>query len=156
MSAQIPQSFPDPFLYYVRLKRLKEFVDLHYSEPISAPLAAKIAGLGEKYFSTFFHDKVGITFSEWMRKIRVAKAKELLSTRDMSVSQVAFEVGFNDIATFTRSFKLCENLTPSEYRKTVRPRSWPSYTPGSSSGNHAIKQNVKRNIPGIKNVKPNA
>jgi AraC-like DNA-binding protein len=121
MNEESRQAAPDPFAYYDRLRRLRGFVDQHYAEAITASTAAKVVGLAEKYFSTFFHQKVGTTFGAWLRQYRIAKAKELLWSRNLTVSQVAERVGFRDLSTFIRAFKKRENLTPSAYKKLVRP-----------------------------------
>ena len=111
----------DPFRYYARLGRLKLFVEESYREPISAERAARVAGLATKYFSTFFHEKVGQTFSAWLRQYRIAKAKELMGKSNLSMSRVAMEVGFADTSTFLRAFKSLEKMTPSEFQRRVRP-----------------------------------
>ncbi len=111
----------DPFLYYARLRRLQLYVEERYGEPITAEKAAGVAGLGTKYFSSFFHDRVGQTFSSWLRGYRVAKAKELLGRNNLPIIQIAMEVGFADNSTFLRAFKSFERMTPSEFKKKVRP-----------------------------------
>lgn len=119
MNSESQRIETDPFSYYARLARLKEFVEENYPEEINATKAARATGLSKKYFSVFFHDKVGVTFSGWLRRYRISKAKEMLNLKNWNVTRVAFEVGFRDYSTFVRVFKSCENLTPSEYKKRV-------------------------------------
>lgn len=114
-----PDANFDPFAYDERLGRLRRFVEEHYDESISAARAASIAGLAEKYFSTFFRERIGMPFGRWLRQFRVRRAKELLSTRDMNVGEVAFEVGFGDLSTFHRAFKAAEDVTPAQYRRRM-------------------------------------
>jgi AraC-like DNA-binding protein len=113
-----PQS---AFSYYARLERLERFVSENFREHISAPQAARIAGLGEKYFSTFFREKTGVCFRDWLASIRIAEAKRLLETRNHSITRVGLEVGFQDPRTFERAFKKLTGMTPSEFKKLVRP-----------------------------------
>jgi transcriptional regulator GlxA family with amidase domain len=68
---------PEAFSYYGRLTPVLEFVEAHVAKPISLADAAKLAGLERKYFSVFFHSKVGTTFSEWLRIVRVTRAISL-------------------------------------------------------------------------------
>lgn len=110
----------DPFSYYRSLARLKRFVEESYGERITVARAARIAGLAEKYFSTFFHQNVGVTFAAWLRHYRISRAKSLLRTRDLSITEVAFEVGFSDASTFSRAFKACEKTSPRQFRKRIR------------------------------------
>ncbi len=109
------------FQYYSRLQRVKEHVDEYYSEAISLEKAAQIAATEKTYFSTFFRKKVGITFTDWLRRLRVAKAIEILKTRDESICDIAFEVGFGDLRSFERAFKRYTNMTAREFKKSVLP-----------------------------------
>jgi len=59
------------FNYYPRLKRLRDYVEQNYSEPIPLEKAAGIAVLESSYFSTYFRVKIGITFTEWLRQVRI-------------------------------------------------------------------------------------
>ena len=61
----------EAFSYYDRLTPVLQFVTAHLAKPISLEDAAKLAGLERKYFSVFFHSKVGLTFTEWIRILRV-------------------------------------------------------------------------------------
>ncbi len=109
------------FDYYARLQRVKEHVDENYSEEISLEKAARIAATEKTYFSTFFHKKVGITFTDWLRQIRVAKAIEIIKTRNQSICDTAFEVGFGDLRSFERAFKRYTNLTAREFKQSILP-----------------------------------
>ncbi len=109
------------FQYYSRLKRVKEHVDQHYSEEISLEKAARIAATEKTYFSTFFRQKVGITFTDWLRQLRVAKAIEILKTRNQSICDIAFEVGFGDLRSFERAFKRYTHMTAREFKQSMLP-----------------------------------
>ncbi len=109
------------FNYYPRLKRLRQYVEQSYSEPIPLEKAAGIAALESSYFSTYFRAKVGIGFTEWLRQVRVKKAMELMKARDFSITEVAYEVGFGDLRTFERAFKKHTLTTPMEFKKSVVP-----------------------------------
>jgi len=77
--------------------------------------------MNSSYFSSYFHAKVGITFTEWLRQVRVKKAMELMKASDFSISEVAEAVGFKDLRTFERAFKQHARKTPREFKKSVRP-----------------------------------
>ena len=109
------------FDYYPRLNRLREYVEQNCSEPIPLEKAAGIAALESSYFSSYFRAKVGITFTGWLRQVRVEKAMELLKARDFSITEVAYEVGFADPTTFGRAFKKHTRMTPREFKKSVLP-----------------------------------
>ncbi len=109
------------FDYYPRLNRLREYVEQGYSEPIPLEKAASIAALESSYFSTYFRAKVGITFTEWLRQVRIRKAMKLMKASDFSITEVAYEVGFGDLRTFGRAFKKHTRMTPREFKKSVAP-----------------------------------
>ncbi len=73
--------------YYPRLKRLHQYVEQSYSEPIPLEKAAGIVALESSYFSSYFRAKVGITFTEWLRQVRVEKAMELMKAGDFSITR---------------------------------------------------------------------
>ena len=109
------------FEYYARLTRVKKHVEQNYAEVISLEKAAEIAATEKTYFSTFFREKVGITFTEWLRQFRVTKAIEIIKTRNESICDIAFEVGFQDLRTFERAFKKYTNLTAREFKQSILP-----------------------------------
>lgn len=109
------------FRYYHRLQEIKRFIDEHYMEEISLKKAARIAGLEKKYFSTFFHKKVGVGFKHWLTRVRVDKAMELMKAEDYTIAEVAYSAGFKDIRTFERAFKKCTKRTPRDFKNGSRP-----------------------------------
>lgn len=110
------------FAYYDRLRRVKEYVEAHYGDDeLTLAEAAGVAGLEPKYFSTFFHEKTGVCFSDWLRQLRVEKALAMMRARNYSITRVGLEVGFSDLRTFERAFKRVTAMTPSAFKKTVRP-----------------------------------
>jgi len=109
------------FDYYPRLKRLHQYVEQTYSEPIPLEKAASIAALESSYFSTYFRAKVGITFTDWLRQVRIEKAMELMKAGDFSITEIAYEVGFADLTTFGRAFKQHTRMTPMDFKKSARP-----------------------------------
>lgn len=112
---------PRVFAYYRRLRRVKEHLDAHLSEKISLKTAAKVAGLEEKYFSTFFHAKTGICFTEWVARVRIRRGMDMIAARNHSITEVALAVGFQDLRTFERAFKRYTGTTPRAFKRAVRP-----------------------------------
>jgi transcriptional regulator GlxA family with amidase domain len=111
----------DAFGYYRRLSRVKNFVDLHYSEPLPLRIVACVAGLETSYFSKFFREKVGIRYLEWLSWIRVQHAVALMRTRNVPITELAFAVGFQDVRSFQRAFNKHTGSSPSTIKRHLRP-----------------------------------
>ena len=100
----------------IRLKRVRLYVLENYSETISLEIVANVAGMEKKYFSAFFKKKVGIQFRYWLRSIRIDEAIRIMENhRNRSITDVAFEVGFNDLRSFQRAFKMCTGLSALDF-----------------------------------------
>jgi len=102
-----------------RLNRVNCYVRRHYSDKITLVEVAKVACLEERYFSTFFHRKTGICFKYWLNQLRIKKAKEAIIESDVSITKIAFLVGYQDLRTFERAFKRHAGVTPSRFRKNI-------------------------------------
>jgi transcriptional regulator GlxA family with amidase domain len=111
------------FLYYPRLSAVADYVQAHVAERLTLSGVANLAGLEKKYFSAFFRSKVGITWTEWLRLLRVTRAIERIQVREDSIPRIAFGAGFRDIRTFERAFKRYVGVSPVAYRAAVRPES---------------------------------
>jgi AraC-like DNA-binding protein len=109
------------FEYYGRLGRVKQYIDLHFTEDVTLKVAADVACLEEKYFSHFFHDKTGVCFVDFVSYVRVEEAKHLIEQHDTSISRIAADVGYHNRRSFERAFKKWTGVTPTEFRAMVRP-----------------------------------
>ena len=119
-ASQLSNGSGGVFRYYDRLRRIEQYIAQHYAEELSLAQAATIAGLETKYFSAFFHKKVGVSFTTWLAQVRVKKAIDLLLMEDRAISQVSLDVGFASVRSFERAFKRYTNKTPSQFRYAVR------------------------------------
>jgi transcriptional regulator GlxA family with amidase domain len=103
-----------------RLGRLNRHLAANAEASLTLTRAAQICGLERTYFCRFFRARVGLSFSEWNRRLRVERAKALLRGEHRSVLAIALAVGYKDLTTFERNFRRCEQLSPAEYRKVQR------------------------------------
>jgi len=103
--------------YYPRLRRVRERVEREVSRPLSTASAARIAGLNPSYFSTYFHVKVGVRFTDWSRLVRIERAMAILLSEACPIGDLARRVGYTGQRAFQRAFKRHTSMTPSRFRK---------------------------------------
>lgn len=95
-----------------------DYIQSHYMEPISLGDVASHFHFNPTYLSSFFstHNQEG--FSEYLNRVRIEKATELLATTDMAISDISLQVGYSDHSYFTKVFKKLKGTSPSQYRKS--------------------------------------
>ncbi len=99
------------------LNKLVEYIQSNYFSPeVSACDIASRFDISESYFSQFFKEQSGETFSNYLEKLRIGRACELLDKKDLSVEHTAKFVGYNSAYTFRRAFKRVMGILPTEYR----------------------------------------
>lgn len=96
------------------------YIAEHYHENIRRGMLAKLCHLSVSEFSRVFRDECGITFAHYLLEYRVAMAREKLSEAGISISQVAYAVGFNDPTYFCRAFRRLVGVTPKTYQQQAK------------------------------------
>jgi two-component system, response regulator YesN len=100
----------------IRLQRHVAF-NIHRRVPLAE--AACVAGFERTYFSQYFHEKVGVTYSQWVNAMRVSRAIELLLHTHLSCAEICAGVGYREVRTFQRNFKRLTGATPTDFRAAV-------------------------------------
>lgn len=99
------------------LKQAQEYIEENYSQfDISLNAVAASVNLSPNHFSTIFSQELGETFIEYLTRVRMERAKELLRTTSKKSTEIAYEVGYKDAHYFSNLFKKTQNCTPREYR----------------------------------------
>lgn len=88
----------------------------HYHESLNADLLCEHFHVSRSTLFRIFKENTGATMNEFLVKIRMKKAKELLQVTDLPITEVAGNVGVQDISHFCHTFKRLFGMTPSEYR----------------------------------------
>ncbi len=96
--------------------RARDRMDRHYAEPLDIPVLAAVAGCSEAHFIRTFRAVFGETPHRYLQRRRVERAMALLRG-NRSVTDVCFEVGFNSLGTFSRTFAAIVGVSPSIYQK---------------------------------------
>lgn len=98
--------------------RAKRFIADNFSNPeLSLKTVADYVGLNEKYFTTKFTQKTGSTFRDYLTRLRVEKAKNLLRITDLKVYEICESIGYHNVEHFNRMFKRLTGISPGAYRK---------------------------------------
>jgi len=103
-----------------RLNKGLSFLENNYANNITLKDAASAAGFSEYHFSRLFREITGKNFLEYLNEFRIRKAEKLLKKTDLSISEAAYAVGFNNTTTFNRIFKAINGCTPTCYKAGIR------------------------------------
>jgi AraC-like DNA-binding protein len=98
----------------------KEFVQSHAEETITLAMVVEHVHVSRFYFCKLFKKATGMTLTEYVSRVRVEKAKNLLTNPSLRVSEVVYVSGFGSIPRFNSVFKRYVGMPPTEYRATLR------------------------------------
>lgn len=99
------------------IRMAREYIQQHYSQQVSLEEVAEAIGLSSAYLSTMFKKEMGISFSDCLISCRMEAARELLKNSDLSMAEIAEQVGYADAKYFSKTFHKVVGLKPSVYRK---------------------------------------
>ena len=99
------------------MKKLLDYIEQNYAEPLSLKEVAKHFHFNPSYLSSWFSAHSGEGFVEYVNKIRIHKAAEMLRTGSGSIAEIGAKVGFPDHSYFCKVFKKFTGRSPSEYRR---------------------------------------
>lgn len=98
------------------ITRAKDYILEHQAEDLSLGQVAKAVNTSTFYFCKLFKKVTGINFTDYLSRVRIEKARNLLLNRNLRVSEIAFEVGFQSLTHFNRVFKKIIGQSPTQYR----------------------------------------
>ena len=96
--------------------RARAFVTEHLGEHLSLAVVAQAAHMSAFYFCKVFKAATGLTFTDYVSRARVEKAKQLMLNPHTRVSEAAYEAGFQSLSQFNRVFRRTVGEAPSAYR----------------------------------------
>ncbi|MEJ2115004.1 MAG: helix-turn-helix domain-containing protein [Gammaproteobacteria bacterium] len=99
--------------------KAQAYVESHLAEKLSEKALAKLCDMSSFHFSRTFKQVCGVTFRDFIIKARIKKAAELLTNSDLSITEVSYEVGFQDLSNFSRTFRRITGKSPSDYRNKL-------------------------------------
>jgi AraC family transcriptional regulator len=100
-------------------RKLTEYIEEHLAEDISLPALAEIADLSPFHFARAFKQSFGLPPHRYLVSRRIEKAKNLLATPALPVTQIGLDLGFGEASSFATAFRKHAGLTPTEYRRSL-------------------------------------
>lgn len=111
---------PDKIIFEPDLEIVKSAEDIfyeYYNKQINLSSISKELGISTNHLIRIFKVHKGVTPKQYITKIRVHKAKELLNEKDIDIINIAYTTGFRSLSNFYKCFKEQTGYTPNEYRK---------------------------------------
>ncbi len=105
-----------PSISYDSLKPALQYIQEFYDRDITVHQAAELCCFSDSYFMKLFRELTGISFTQYLKRLRLEKAEALLR-KGQRVGEAAERVGFRNLSYFSRAFQSQYGVTPSQYRK---------------------------------------
>jgi AraC-like DNA-binding protein len=115
------QSFEDD-ASLAKISGIVDYLSEHYCEAFSMAEICLRIGMTESSFSRYFRRATGNTFTDFVNRLRINKACLLLMETDRYITNVCYDVGFNNVANFNRRFLQVKGMTPKEFRRQAEAR----------------------------------
>ena len=103
-------------------QRMIEFMEQHLGDPIGIPEIAESTGISSRLASQLFKQETNETIYNYLTRLRMERASELLVKTDRKISDIAQMVGYQHENSFIRSFRKFKDITPGKYRDMMRTR----------------------------------
>ena len=96
--------------------KAREYIDKHKTEELSLANVAKAAGASVFHFCKVFHKTTGLKFTDYVARVRLEDARTRLLNPNLRISEIAYDVGFQSLTQFNRTFKRVFGQSPSDFR----------------------------------------
>ncbi len=118
--SSIAYSNPEKEKHNHRINTAFEYVMKNFHDKIELAEVARLTFMTPASFSRFFKQRTRKTFSRFVNEVRCAEASKLLMEEKISISEIAFRCGFNNLSNFNRQYKKITSYTPGEYKSAHR------------------------------------
>jgi AraC-like DNA-binding protein len=102
------------------IRRAKAYISGHYGDPVSLDEMARTTHVSTFYFCKIFKKATALTFTDYLGRVRVEKAKNLLLNPHLRVSEIAYTVGFQSLTHFNRVFRKLAGESPTDFREKFK------------------------------------
>lgn len=101
------------------VRYIVNYLHIHFREPVSLLSLSREVHLTPNYIGEIFKKEVGVSFTDYVQRLRLNYATNLLASSDLSVAEISFKSGFHSVSYFIKSFRTVTGKTPLEYRNSV-------------------------------------
>src|SRR6266487_2802287 len=108
--------------HQVEIWKARKFIQQHSDDELSLTKVAKFSSISGNHLSEKFKEVTGINFVDYIARIRVGKACDLLENSNLRISEIAFAVGFQSLSQFNRVFKTLTRKSPTQFRTAHNKR----------------------------------
>lgn len=115
---------------FVQLRQARDLMDRRFAEPFDLDELARVAGYSRFHFVRSFRDAFGETPGAYLTRRRIERAKDVLRTANLTVTEVCFLVGFSSLGSFSSRFRELVGCSPSKYRERQVAVGGPPSIPG--------------------------
>lgn len=121
LSSMPLQSFDDD-ASLAQISGIVDYITSHVTDSFSMSELSQRVGMSESQFSRYFRRATGNTFTDFVNRLRITRACQLLMETDRYISNVCYDCGFNNVANFNRRFLEIKGMTPKEFRRQGEAR----------------------------------
>ncbi|GAB4367616.1 MAG: AraC family transcriptional regulator [Elainellaceae cyanobacterium] len=116
-----PRSLSDDkgYLSEYQLQKVFKYIQDHLEQDIALSDIASVLNLSQYHFCRLFKQSTGLAPHQYLTQCRIDRAKQLLRSTQLPITEIAFAVGLNSHSSFTRLFRRCAGMTPKEFRASL-------------------------------------
>lgn len=101
----------------LRAEKIRSYIDSNYFDPLTAGDIASRLGISTRHVNNIFKERYDMTPMQYLTEVRIRVAQKLLEETNKDIISICFEVGYDSVSTFYRSFKAVAKLSPKTYRE---------------------------------------
>ncbi|MGG4342947.1 helix-turn-helix domain-containing protein [Paenibacillus lautus] len=105
----------------LRAEKIRSYIDSKYFDPLTAGDIASKLGISTRHVNNIFKERYDLTPMQYLTEVRIRVAQKLLAETGKDIISICFEVGYDSVSTFYRSFKAVAKLSPKAYRELNAP-----------------------------------
>lgn len=106
------------------VSRIMLYIQDHMSEQLTVEQLSELIYVSKSYLSRLFKQQTGLSLIEYLRLVRIEKAKTLLISSNVSIEEISNIIGYNSPKYFCRAFRICSGMSPSEFKNMGKKLEW--------------------------------